>query len=111
VVGEGRPCLAALIVPNPDALRAEIRRRRLWVWSKRRAVTHPAIRALYRAEIDRLLTASSRVEQVGPFTILPRAFSIERGELTPKLSLRRGQIAVNFAGPIERMYRPSAARR
>ncbi|MCH7751875.1 MAG: long-chain fatty acid--CoA ligase, partial [Planctomycetes bacterium] len=111
VVGDGQKCLAALIVPNPDALRAEIRRRRLWVWSKRRAVTHPTVRALYRAEIDRLLRAVSDHEQVGPFTILPRAFSIERGELTPKLSLCRRQIAANFAGQIDRMYRQLAARR
>lgn len=111
VVGEGRPCLAALIVPNPDALRAEIRRRRLWVWSKRRAVSHPAIRALYRAEIDRLLQLANRNEQVGPFAILSRSFSIERGELTPKLSLRRNQIATNFAALIERMYHSRAARR
>ena len=80
------------------------------VWSKRRAVTHPAVRALYRAEIDRLLRAVSNHEQVGPFTILPRGFSIERGELTPKLSLRRQQIAANFAGQIDRMYRQLAAR-
>jgi long-chain acyl-CoA synthetase len=111
VVGEGRPCLAALIVPNPEALRAEIRRRRLWVWSKRRAVNHPEIRALYRAEIDRLLAAASHFEQVGPFAILTRSFSIPRGELTPKLSLRRSQIAANFAPLIERIYAPSPARR
>ncbi len=110
VVGEGQKCLAALIVPNADALRAEICRRRLWVWSKRRAATHPVVRALYRAEIDRLLQPLSGHEQVGPFTILPRGFSIERGELTPKLSLRRGQIAANFAGQIDRMYRQLATR-
>ena len=111
VVGDGQKCLAALIVPNPDALRAEIRRRRLWVWSKRRAVTHPAIRALYRAEIDRLLGAVSDHERVGPFTILPRSFSTEQGELTPKLSLRRRQISANFACQIDQMYRQSAPRR
>lgn len=104
VVGEGRKCLGALIVPNPDALRAEIRRQGLWVWSKRRAVTHPEVRALYRAEIDRLVAPLSDHERVGPFVILPHCFSIARGELTPKLSLRRRQIGANFAGPIDRMY-------
>jgi len=111
VVGDSQKCLAALIVPNPDALRAEIRRQRLWVWSKRRAVSHPAVRAVYRAEIDRLLQALSSHEQVGAFTILSQGFSIESGELTPKLSLRRAQIAENFAKQIDRMYRQLAARR
>ena len=109
VVGEGRPCLAALIVPNAAALRAEVRRQRLWVWSKRRAVSHPAVRALYRQELNRMLQPLGGSEQVGPFTILSHAFSIEQGELTPKLSLCRGQIAANFADQIDRMYRHLAA--
>lgn len=111
VVGEGRACLAALVVPNPEALRAEIRRRRLWVWSKRRAVSHPVVRSLYRAEIDRLLAALGRGEQVGPFAILPRAFSVERGELTPKMSLRRSQITANFGPLVARMYARAATQR
>ncbi|MCG8449105.1 MAG: AMP-dependent synthetase/ligase [Pirellulales bacterium] len=105
VVGESRKCLAALIVPNPDALRGFIREQRLWVWSRRRAVTHPKVRELYRAEIDRLLADASQEEQVGPFAILDRNFSQEQGELTAKLSLRREKIAANFAARIEKLYR------
>ncbi len=104
VVGEGRKFLAAIIVPNGDALRREIRRQRLVVWSKQRAVTHPKVLALYRQEIDRCLSASAQCEQIGAFVLLPRAFSADRGEVTPKLSLRREAIAKNFASEIERMY-------
>ena len=104
VVGDAQKCLGALIVPNPDAIRGEIKRLRLWVWSKKRAVTHPRIRELYRQEIDRLLGSASAEEQVGPFTILPRNFSIDAGELTTKLSLRRQTIAGNFSQQIAKMY-------
>jgi long-chain acyl-CoA synthetase len=104
VLGDGRKFLAALVVPNGDALRKEIRQRRLWVWSKRRAVTHPKVRALYRTEIDRCLTQIGHCEQIGQFVILPRAFSQDLGELTAKLSLRREVIAKNFAREIEAMY-------
>lgn len=104
VVGDGRKCLAALIVPNPEMLRAEIRRRRLWVWSKRRAVSHPTIRQLYRGELDRLLADAPPEEQVGPFAMLTRGFSIEREELTAKLSLQRAVIQSNFAREIDAMY-------
>jgi long-chain acyl-CoA synthetase len=104
VLGDGRNYLAAIIVPNGDALRREIRERRLWVWSKRRAVTHPKVMALYRREIDRCLSQIAHCEQIGQFVILPRAFSAELGELTAKLSLRREVIAKNFAREIERMY-------
>ncbi|MBA4106310.1 MAG: hypothetical protein C0485_11175 [Pirellula sp.] len=104
VVGDGRNCLAALIVPNPDLLRQEIRRRRLLVWSRRRALTHPKIIALYRQEIDRCLAAAASFEQVGPFVLLGRGFSVEAGEMTPKLSLCRRMIEGIFSGEIERMY-------
>lgn len=104
VVGDGRKCLAALIVPNPDLLRQEIRRRRLFVWSRRRALTHPKIIALYRQEIDRCSANAASFEQVGPFVLLGRGFSVEAGELTPKLSLRREAIERAFSGEIEKLY-------
>jgi long-chain acyl-CoA synthetase len=104
VVGDGRKCLAALIVPNPDLLRQEIRRRRLLVWSRRRALTHPKIIALYRQEIDRCLAAAASFEQVGPFVLLGRGFSVEAGELTPKLSLCRRVIEQVFSREIEKLY-------
>jgi long-chain acyl-CoA synthetase len=104
VVGDGRKCLAALIVPNPDLLRQEIRRRRLLVWSRRRALRHPQIIALYRQEIDRCLAAAASFEQVGPFVLLGRGFSVEAGELTPKLSLCRRVIEQAFSGEIEKLY-------
>jgi len=105
VVGEGRNQLGALIVPNPDALRAKIKELRLWVWSRHRAVTHRRILALYREEIDRLLTPASREEQIGPFVILDRGFSLEGDEVTAKFSLRRQVIEHNFSQMIETMYR------
>ncbi|HMO84401.1 MAG TPA: AMP-binding protein, partial [Lacipirellulaceae bacterium] len=105
VVGDGRKGLAARVVPNGDALRAEIKRRRLWVWSRRRALTHPQVVALYRGEIDRCLGDLAEFEQVGPFHLVGRAFSQEDGEVTPKLSLCRETIAARFAGEIDAMYR------
>jgi long-chain acyl-CoA synthetase len=110
VVGDGRKCLTALIVPNGEALRQEIKRRRLWVWSKRRAVTHPQIRALYRAEIDRCLAEQAAFEQIAAFTLLDRALSQETGEVTPKLSLCRAVIERTLAPQIEAMYAMAARR-
>jgi long-chain acyl-CoA synthetase len=104
VVGDGRKCLAALIVPNPERLRTEIRRRRLIVWSRRRALNHSKILALYRSEIDRCLASVASFEQVGPFLLLGRGFSVEAGEMTPKLSLCRSVIERGFSREIEAMY-------
>ena len=104
VVGDGRKCVAALIVPNGDRLRAEISRRRLFVWSKRRALNHPQVLALYRDEINRCLAGAAEFEQVAAFTLIGRGFSVDDGELTPKLSLRRAVIEKSFGSEIDAMY-------
>lgn len=102
VFGEGQKGLVGLIVPNRERLRAEVRRRRLWVWSKRRALNHPQIRALYEEEIARCLADALKEEQLHGFCLLPRGFSQELGEMTKKLSLRRTVIAESFQRELER---------
>lgn len=97
IFGEGEKGLTALIVPNRERLRAEIKQRRLWVWSKRRALNHPQVRALYEEEIAAALNASPKEQQVHAFQLIGRGFSQELGEMTKKLSLRRSVIAKNFS--------------
>ncbi|MDX1948320.1 MAG: AMP-dependent synthetase/ligase [Pirellulaceae bacterium] len=104
VVGDGRPCLAALVVPNPDALRAEIAARGILVASPAEALAHPAVRALYAERIAARLAGVSHYEQVRRFALLPRGFSIEAGEMTAKLSLRRKVIEEHFAAEIDALY-------
>lgn len=106
VCGEGEKCLSALIVPQPEQLRARIKEARLWVFSKRQALAHPRVRAWYREVIDRQLADRADFEQIGHFTILGQGFTPETGEMTPKLSLRRNTIAENYRGLIQQMYKP-----
>ncbi len=104
VMGDGRNYLAALIVPDPDKLRAEIVRRQIPVCSASEALAHPAVRALYQESIERRLACVSYYEQVRAFALLDRAFTIEMGELTPTLKLRRGAVQEHFADKIREMY-------
>ncbi|MCG8585995.1 MAG: AMP-dependent synthetase/ligase [Pirellulales bacterium] len=104
VIGDGRHCLGALIVPDPDAIKAEIKRRHLIVWSKRRAVTHPKILELYRQRINERLSHLSHHEQIGPFVVLDRGFTPETGELTPSLKMRRDVIEQSFAREVESLF-------
>ncbi len=103
VCGDGLSHLVALVVPNPTRIRDEISRRRLWVWSKRRAVSHPAIRELFRCAIAESVADLPAHERPGDFTILTRGFSIDAGEMTAKLSLCRAVIAKTFAKEIARL--------
>ena len=104
VVGEGRKYLTALIVPNPDALRAEIIARRIPVRSAAEALVHPAVLELYRGRINQRLAAVSACEQIQRFKLLSRAFTAEQEELTPTLKLRRTLIQEHFAHEIEALY-------
>ena len=55
-------------------------------------------------EVDRLNQNFSNPEQIKKFSILPRDFSIDEGELTPTLKIRRKQINDNWADTIDKMY-------
>lgn len=103
VLGDGTKGLRALLVPNPERLRAEIKRRRLWVFSKRGALNHKAIRALYREEINARLADAAKEEQVHSFALIDRGFDQARGEMTAKLSLRRDAIAAGFSRELQRL--------
>jgi long-chain acyl-CoA synthetase len=84
VFGEGRPALVALVVPTACGL----------------ANDSGELRSALAAEINRCLTNAAHEEQVRDLVILDRPFSIERGELTPKLSLCREVLARNFAAEL-----------
>ncbi len=103
VVGDGRNYLAALIVPDTAKLNAEIAARQISV-SEHRVLDEPQVVALFAAVIEQRLARLSHHEQVRKFALLDRSFSIESGELTPKLSLRRKVIEANWADRIEAMY-------
>jgi long-chain acyl-CoA synthetase len=105
VIGDDRNYLTALIVPDHDQLRNAIIKHKWQIISPAQAISHPQVTALFEQRIQRQLATVSRYEQVRAFTLLNRGFTIESGEMTPKLSLRRDVIAKNFAAQIEAMYR------
>jgi long-chain acyl-CoA synthetase len=107
VVGDGQSYLAALIVPDRDHLRAEIIRRQIPVTAPAEALAHPQVRALYQECIERRLAVVSYHEQVRAFALLDRGFTLEAGELTPTLKLRRGVVQEHFADKIAGLYADS----
>ncbi|HWB13309.1 MAG TPA: AMP-dependent synthetase/ligase [Pirellulales bacterium] len=104
VLGDGRSYLSALIVPNREALAAELRRLGKQV-ELAEAVRDRDVIALYEQRIKERLACVSYYEQVVKFAILDRPLSVERGELTLTLKLRRDAIYHNFAETIEAMYK------
>ena len=104
VIGDGADYLTALIVPAAEALRGEIIERRIAVSSAAEALAHPEVLALYRRQIDARLAEVSDSEQIRRFQLLGRGFTVELGELTPTLKLRRATVLKHFAEEIGTMY-------
>jgi long-chain acyl-CoA synthetase len=89
VFGEGLCGLVALIVPNACGLATP------------QSATEQ--QTVYTAEIARCLASAAHEEQIHRFALLDRPFSIERGEMTGKLSLCRAVIARNFAAELAQL--------
>ena len=62
---------------------------------------------MFRARIDTLQQQFAHYEQIKRFTLLPEPFSMERGELTNTLKLKRAVVAKNYSEQIEKMYEES----
>ena len=102
LVGEGRKYLCALLTLDPDSLTRFADANQL---EGQEQHNHPKVLAAIQAGIDELVnTQFARVEQVRKFTILPQPFSVEGGEMTPSLKLKRKAICDMHLDEIEAMY-------
>jgi long-chain acyl-CoA synthetase len=104
LIGDKQPTVTALIVPAFDRLRAHARENSLPTEPKA-LVQHPETRRLIKGEIDRHSTHLADFERIKRFTMLDHEFSIDGGELTPTLKLKRRVIAEKYADQIAAMSR------
>ena len=65
---------------------------------------NPVIKDLFRREIDALSTDLSSYETIKEFTLIEQPFSLEKGELTPSLKVKRNVIEEKYKQQIDKMY-------
>ena len=103
VIGSEQKFLTALVVVAREPLEKYLQEQQIELsWPE--ALADPRVEQLVRERIDRQLENLSPFEQVGKFALLAEPFSLEREEMTAKLSLRRDVIMKNQAAVIEAMY-------
>ena len=100
VIGDGRNYLTALIVPNVEQVTAQLSE----TSNLGKLLEQPEVQTLFEKCVEERLMGVSHHEQVRRFCLIDRPFSIEAGEMTAKLSLRRPIIESNFSEQIESMY-------
>ncbi len=104
IVGDGRSFISALIVPNYDALVAYAHATGITFENRFDLIHKPEIHDLALAEIARRTADLSEFEKIRKVAFLDRDFSIDDGELTPTLKVRRRIIEKEFRSKIDSLY-------
>jgi long-chain acyl-CoA synthetase len=102
VCGDGRNYLTALVTLDTAALAAFAKSEKISGGDK--LLTHPRVLAQVQAEIDQVNAKLTRVYQVRKFTILPNTLTVEAGELTPTLKVKRKVVMERQRALIDAMY-------
>src|SRR5690606_5240304 len=103
VVGDGQPFVAALITIDPETFAA-------WAESNEKTgtvadnTTDADLVAAVQGAVDEANAAVSRAESIRSFVILPEDFTVETGELTPTLKVKRNLVMDRFAAEISTIY-------
>jgi long-chain acyl-CoA synthetase len=104
LVGAERKFPAALIVPVWEQLESYCRLKGIEVHSRSELCTHPRIIDLLQRQIDALTPNLARYEKVKKVALLENEFTIEGGELTPTLKIKRRVIDEKYRDVIEKLY-------
>ncbi|MFP4420078.1 MAG: AMP-dependent synthetase/ligase [Desulfococcaceae bacterium] len=104
IVADGRKFVSALIVPNFEALSAWATQKGLPEEAPEKLLSRAEVRDLFKDRIRQACEHLADYEQIREFRLLDRPFTVEDGELTPTMKLRRKVVAERWAGKIEEMY-------
>lgn len=104
VLGDRRRYITALVVPNFEALEDWAAEQDLGASSREELVKRPEVLALIAKRIEAQSVDLAHYERIKKFTLLPRELTIEGGELTPTLKVRRRVVDEHFGVLIEKMY-------
>ena len=104
VIGDQRKYVTAIIIPAFEAIKEYAVKKHIQFTSIEDLVENSEIRKLIAERIERLQKGFAGFEKIKKFTLLPKEFTIESGELTNTLKIRRPVINSVYASQIEAMY-------
>ena len=104
VVGENQKFAAALIVPNFEHLKTWCEENHVPYTTNAEIIQNKAVIDCYRKEVDKYNKFFGDFEKVKRFELVDREWTIDEGEITPSLKIRRKIIAEHFRDLIDGMY-------
>lgn len=105
VIGDQRKYVTAIIIPAFEALKEYARKKKIAFKNIDELIQNSEIKHMLSERIERLQKGFANFEKIKRFTLLPKEFTIESGELTNTLKIRRPIINNLYANEIEAMYR------
>lgn len=104
IIADQRKFVSALIVPDYKLLESYARQNNIAFNTREDLCNDKRIHQMLMDRIETLQQQLAHYEQVKRFTLLPRAFSMERGELTNTLKIKRRVLNENYKEQIDKMY-------
>lgn len=104
IIGDKRKYVSALIVPDFERLRAWAKQESIETADREQLIADRRVVDLYKAEVSRLTRSLADYEKVKRVALLAREFSIDNGELTPTLKVRRRVVEEKHRELIESLY-------
>ena len=104
IIADQRKFVSALIIPVYHLLEDYAREHHILFHSREDLCENKQIHEMMMERIETLQQQLAHYEQVKRFTLLPRAFSVERGELTNTLKIKRRVLNENYKKEIDAMY-------
>jgi long-chain acyl-CoA synthetase len=105
VVGADEKFAGALIVPNFTALNEWCKQQSIDCSDKKQMLKDPRVHEKFKKIVDEFNVNFNQYEQVKKFCLLPEEWSVDGGELTPTLKLKRKVIMDKCAGSVNEIYR------
>ena len=104
VIADGRNFPSALIVPNFERLKQYAAGNGIAAGNDGELAKNEKIRALIEAEVIKACEPLAQYERVKKVHILPREFSLEQGEITPTMKVKRKAVEQHFKAEIDKLY-------
>ncbi len=104
VVGAEKKFVGALLIPSFPNLKDWCRQNGVTIGTNEELIQNEKVIALYKDLVESFNKYFNHVEQVKKFELLPNEWSVDTGELTPKMSLKRKVVMEKFRDAIERIY-------
>ncbi len=104
IIGDKLKYLSALIVPSFPELEEYAKEKGINYSSHEELIKNQEIISFYKERIEEKSKGLAHFEQIQKFVLMAEAFSIERGEITPTMKIKRKVIAENYADVIKSLY-------